>query len=227
MDALDEEFPEPLKEGGPQEPSLFWHWPDPHQPVNVNELHKTLYPAHTFNQRMALYLTELFQSMPSFWILSISIVLWMLMNVTFLHVDPPPFPLLLTLTALPQLPLQALIMISQSVLSKRQELLADEQYEATKKVYNEIEQMREHLYAQDTILVGLRDRYLAGTAGQSITAEELAMLFHNAYVKHAPTYQYATLPYQAVPWNKRPEANRRLMIAVATDILNTLKNKGV
>jgi hypothetical protein len=52
--------------------------------------------------------------------------------------------------------------------------------------------------------------------------EGLARLFHEAYERLAPEYGYKTREASAVPWEKVPENNKRLMIAtvaaVAPDI---------
>jgi len=51
-------------------------------------------------------------------------------------------------------------------------------------------------------------------------AEALAKRFHEAYERLAPDFGYKTREASAVPWSEVPEQNKRLMIAVAREILN-------
>ena len=50
-------------------------------------------------------------------------------------------------------------------------------------------------------------------------ATKLAMLFHETYEKLAPDFSYETRKDSAKPWYNVPEKNRKLMIAVASEIL--------
>lgn len=50
-------------------------------------------------------------------------------------------------------------------------------------------------------------------------AEQLAMLFHSTYERLAPDYGYKTRDASAKPWLDVPDDNRRLMIAVASEVL--------
>ncbi len=50
--------------------------------------------------------------------------------------------------------------------------------------------------------------------------EEYAKLFHETYERLAPTFGYETRKASAVPWERVPENNRTLMIAVCTEVLN-------
>jgi hypothetical protein len=56
-----------------------------------------------------------------------------------------------------------------------------------------------------------------------MTGEELAELFHETYEKLAPDYGYKTREASAVPWSDVPEPNKSLMIAVAEQVLATIK----
>jgi hypothetical protein len=49
-------------------------------------------------------------------------------------------------------------------------------------------------------------------------AEAVARLFHEAYERLAPQFGYETREASAVPWVEVPEANRRLVIAVAGEV---------
>lgn len=53
-------------------------------------------------------------------------------------------------------------------------------------------------------------------------AEALARLFHETYERLAPEFAYRTRQASAKPWDQVPEDNRRLMIATAGEVLDTL-----
>ncbi len=55
-----------------------------------------------------------------------------------------------------------------------------------------------------------------------MTPEGLAQMFHETYERLAPQYNYQTRKASAVPWADVPENNKRLMIAVAKEILDTM-----
>src|SRR5690606_31714952 len=57
---------------------------------------------------------------------------------------------------------------------------------------------------------------------QTVTAEELARLFHETYERLAPEHGYQTRPESAKPWEQVPEQNRRLMVAVCGIVLDAL-----
>lgn len=53
-------------------------------------------------------------------------------------------------------------------------------------------------------------------------AESVAKLFHDTYERLAPAFGYDTRPETRVPWDKVPERNKRLMIAVTAEVLAML-----
>lgn len=53
-------------------------------------------------------------------------------------------------------------------------------------------------------------------------AEAVARMFHEAYERLAPAFGYVTRDETRVPWEQVPERNRRLMIAVAAEVLAEL-----
>lgn len=57
------------------------------------------------------------------------------------------------------------------------------------------------------------------TVVPSTRAEALARRFHETYERLAPDFGYETRKASAVPWEQVPENNRRLMTAVASEIL--------
>lgn len=52
--------------------------------------------------------------------------------------------------------------------------------------------------------------------------ETIARAFHDAYERLAPQFGYETREASAVPWDDVPENNRRLMTAVAAEILTLI-----
>lgn len=50
-------------------------------------------------------------------------------------------------------------------------------------------------------------------------AEAVARAFHEAYERLAPEHGYDTRPDSAVAWQDVPVNNRRLMVAVAAELL--------
>lgn len=49
--------------------------------------------------------------------------------------------------------------------------------------------------------------------------DDVARRFHEAYERLAPEFGYETRPESAVPWERVPERNRALMIAVVSEVL--------
>ena len=50
-------------------------------------------------------------------------------------------------------------------------------------------------------------------------AENLARFFHTTYEELAPQFNYSTRKASAFPWQDVPENNKRLMIAVAEQVI--------
>ena len=139
--------------------SLFKHTPPPHEPINVNEQHAAERKAHAnvytrFNERAAVWLTIIFSTMELFWLVDIFMAVWIAGNsIGIWHFDPMPYPLLLMIINIPQLPLLPLLAIGQAVLSRKQTLQADEQFNTTNKTFEDILQVMQHLNAQDDELI--------------------------------------------------------------------------
>jgi uncharacterized membrane protein len=129
--------------------SLYQHHPHPHRLRNVNSTHKAEQQRAGLNQRFAIAMTNVCQSMFTFWLILASMLFWMVANALIIRLDPPPWNYLLVIGSLVQLPLQLVIMIGQSVLSRHQELQADEAYQATMKSFSDVEQIMAHLDSQD------------------------------------------------------------------------------
>ncbi len=133
--------------------TLFTHTPHPHKPQNVNLLFEAEKAAAGFNKRVAVGMTQFFSAMPTFWLIMLWIVLWIIANATIVRFDPLPWPLLLALASVPQLPLMIVIMVGQGLLGRQQELQSEEQYNTTMKTYHDICQIMDHLSAQDEELL--------------------------------------------------------------------------
>jgi hypothetical protein len=54
--------------------------------------------------------------------------------------------------------------------------------------------------------------------------ERVAELFHSTYERLAPQFGYSTREASRKPWADVPEQNRRLMIAVAAEVLAALRD---
>lgn len=119
-----------------------------HPPRNVNVMFEAEKAAAGFNQRVAIALTRLFSAMPTFWLILSWIVLWIVANATIVHFDPLPWPLLLCLASVPQLPLMIVIMVGQNLLGRQQELQAEEQFNTTMKTFEDIKYIIIHLQMQ-------------------------------------------------------------------------------
>ena len=135
-----------------------------HTPRNVNLLHQEEHDHASLNQRIAVFITQIMSSMATFWLILAWIVFWIVANVTITRFDPLPFPLLLALASIPQLPLMAVIMIGQSVLARHQELQSDEQYKFVVKSYEDTER-----------IIGMLDHLLLIEQQRSEAEQQLAL----------------------------------------------------
>ena len=57
------------------------------------------------------------------------------------------------------------------------------------------------------------------------SAEQIARAFHETYERLAPTFGYETRKASAVAWKDVPEPNKGLMIAVAGEVMLTLRRQ--
>jgi uncharacterized membrane protein len=167
---------------------LFHHDPHPHQPRNVNLIHEAEKAAAGLNQRVAMGMTQVFQSMITFWLILTWIVSWILLNLLPFAWDRLPWPLLLCLASVPQLPLMIVIMVGQGLLGRKQELQADEQFRTTMSTYHDIEGIMKHLVAQDAEL--LRHAHMLihlleknGISLQQLASEGATTSYLNTFVQ--------------------------------------------
>jgi len=131
---------------------LFRHEPHVHQPRNVNALHATEQAAAGFNSRVAVALTK---GVGTMWTAYVFTVLALVGLLGLLNLLNPITFLLATWVSQQflQLVLLPVIMVGQNVLGRKAELLADEQFNTTMSTYHDIEQIMQHLSAQDAELL--------------------------------------------------------------------------
>jgi uncharacterized membrane protein len=165
--------------------SLFQHNPFPHKPRNVNLIIEAEKKEAGFNQKIAIGMTNLFQSMWTFWAILAWIVLWIILNLLPFAWDRLPWPLLLCLASVPQLPLMIVIMVGQGLLGRKQELQSEEQYNTTMKTYHDIEEIMQHLSAQDTELLKQSHMIIHLLKASGIPLEQVTSIQNNGDVATA------------------------------------------
>lgn len=118
------------------------------RPIDVNELH---YKKLGFNDRVAVLVTGSIGSMYAVYLFLVFSVGWMLWQAWMSQTafDPYPFAFLLFLGNIVQLLLMPLIMVGQNIQGRHSELRAEEEYATCIATYEDIEEMMEHLAAQD------------------------------------------------------------------------------
>jgi uncharacterized membrane protein len=133
---------------------LFHHEPHQHQPRNINALHAA--ERQGVNDRIAVAITKGFGSMTALYILIIWMFGWMALataGIWLFAKDSYPFPFLLFCSNLVQLWALPAIMVGQNVLNRKTELQADEDFRINQESFRDIEQIMQHLSAQDAELV--------------------------------------------------------------------------
>jgi len=132
--------------------ALFQHEPHQHQPRNVNLLHAAEQAAAGFNTRLAVGLTQSVGTMWTAYVFTVLAVIGLFGLLGWLN----PFTFLLATWVSQQflqLVLLPVIMVGQNVLGRKSELQADEQFNTTMSTYHDIEQIMQHLLAQDAELL--------------------------------------------------------------------------
>lgn len=85
-----------------------------------------------------------------------------------------------------------------------------------------IEDTDEPLYIEFSDIIKI---YKAWGKKKEVNPEELARKFHETYEKLAPKFGYKTRKESSVSWDKVPEKNKNLMIAVCKEINKILIEK--
>jgi hypothetical protein len=132
--------------------SLFQHNPFPRKPRNVNEQHKAEQEASGVNTRIAVGLTKSVGTMWTAYSFAVLAIIGLLAIVGWL---PPVVALLvawLSQTFL-QLVFLPILSVGQNVLGRHAELMAEEQFNTTMNAYHAIEEIMQHLSAQDAELL--------------------------------------------------------------------------
>lgn len=132
---------------------LFQHTPATQKPPrNVNLVHEAEQAAAGFNTRLAVGLT---QKVGTMWTAYIFAVLAIIGLFAILGLLSPIIVLLVAWVSQTfiQLVLLPIIMVGQNVLGRKAELQSEEQYNTTINTYHDIEQIMEHLSAQDAELL--------------------------------------------------------------------------
>ena len=114
--------------------------PHDHRPRNVNHLHQAEHERSGINQRLAVAVTKGLSTMTAVWLVIAFMAVWIVFNSFGIwHFDPAPFALLLIIINLPQIASTPLVMVGQSVISRKQELQADEEFARTVQIYRDAE----------------------------------------------------------------------------------------
>lgn len=127
---------------------LFEHKIHPHVPKNPNTLHKAEKANGTFNQRLAVSITRYTGSMQCAYIFAIIAFLGFPALSTWLGSTVALYILWISSEFI-QLVMLPILSVGQQVLGRHQELMAEEQFQTTMKTYHDIEQIMQHLDAQD------------------------------------------------------------------------------
>ena len=131
---------------------LFRREPHRHQPRNVNLIIEAEQAASGFNTRVAVTLTKWVGTMWTAYIFVVLAVVGLFGLLGWLN----SFTFLLATWVSQQflqLVLLPVIMVGQNVLGRKAELQADEQFHTTMSTYHDIEQIMQHLSAQDAELL--------------------------------------------------------------------------
>ncbi|HEV2582941.1 MAG TPA: hypothetical protein VGT44_18930 [Ktedonobacteraceae bacterium] len=131
---------------------LFHHEPHQHQPRNINAIHKAEQQEGGLNTRIAIGLTRSVGTMWTAYAFTVLAIIGLLGILGLLN----PITILLvgwTSQTLIQLVLLPVIMVGQNVLGRKSELQADEAFKTTMSTYHDIEQIMQHLSAQDAELL--------------------------------------------------------------------------
>lgn len=127
------------------------------KPKNVNVLHQAELDLAGFNQKLAVNLTKIVGTV---WCAYLFLLLAILGLLGILGFFNPIVVLLVSWTSqtLIQLVLLPIIMVGQAVISRKQELQAEEQFQTTEKSFQDVEQILGHLNAQDEKILALSQK---------------------------------------------------------------------
>jgi uncharacterized membrane protein len=152
---------------------LFQHEPHQHQPRNVNLLQEAEQAASGFNTRVAVALTK---GVGTMWTAYTFAVLACIGLFAILGLLNPIVALLVAWASQTflQLVFLPIILVGQNVLGRKAELQADEQYRRAMSAYHDIEQIMNHLSAQDDELL-LLSKHLSAQDAELLRHAQLLM----------------------------------------------------
>ncbi len=152
--------------------SLFQHNPFHHKPRNVNELHKAELEASGVNTRIAVGLTKSVGTMWTAYSFAVLAIIGLLAILGWL----PALVALLVVWASQtfiQLVMLPILSVGQNVLGRHAELMAEEQFNTTMNTYHHIEEIMQHLSAQDAELLRHTKMLIHLLSAAGITSEQL------------------------------------------------------
>ena len=152
--------------------SLFQHNPFPHKPSNVNVQHKAEQEASGVNMRIAVGLTKSVGTMWTAYSFAVLAIVGLLAILGWL----PPIVALLVVWASQtfiQLVMLPILSVGQNVLGRHAELMAEEQFNTTINTYHGIEEIMQHLSAQDAEILRHTKMLIHLLSAAGITPEQL------------------------------------------------------
>lgn len=126
---------------------LYEHKSHPHTPRNVNLVHATEQALAGFNTRIAIGLTRAVGTMTCAYVFTLLAII----GFPGFGATPVQYVQWVSQTLI-QLVMLSVIMVGQSLLGRHQELQSDEQYKTTIKSAHDIDQLVQHMEAQDRVL---------------------------------------------------------------------------
>lgn len=158
--------------------TLFQHTPFPHKPRNVNAVHEEEKAAGGINMKIAVLLTHSVGTMWTAYTFSILAIIGLFGILGLL--SPIVYLLIAWLSqTFIQLVLLPVIMVGQNVLGRKTELQADEQFNTTQKTYHDIEEVMQHLSAQDDLLIKQTRLIIHLLHANGISPEQLEAIQNN------------------------------------------------
>jgi len=135
--------------------TLYEHKEHPHKVRNVNVLQALERKAGGFNQRVAVFVTNVLSNM---WCAYFFVFLAILGFPGF-HATANQYVQWTSQTFI-QLVALSILSVGQDVLGRHQQLQAEETYQTTLKIFHENEELKKHLEAQDAEILALKNLLL-------------------------------------------------------------------
>jgi len=110
----------------------------------------------SFNDKVAMKLTNTIGSMKMFWFMVVVMAFWMAGLGELIFNDPYPFSLMLLVFAgVFQALAMVAIMVGQNILSKASDAISEMTYKDAEAILSEVEELHAHLHHQDEIFKSL------------------------------------------------------------------------